>query len=362
MSIWKYAERFSGADTPFQLSLGEGDTPLVPSRSIGPKAGFKQLYFKLESVNPTGSYKDRFAAAAVADMRMQGKKRCIATSSGNTGSALAAWCAAAGLDCHIAIVETAPQGKLLQMLAYGAKLYRIRGFGTDPDITQQTLETVQQIGDKPDSALQISAFQYSPAGMNGVQTISFELIDQLDRPPGHVFCPAGGGGLTLAVARGFANSRSGIASDVVQPKIHCVQPQGNNTIAGPLASGSEEASPVQCTTLISGLQVPNVIDGDEVIAACRASGGTGHVVEDEEIYTLQSRLASEEGIFCEPAGAVALAGALRAMRTQTVNAEESVVCLVTGSGFKDMDSVERHVATHECPLLDLGQLSECLVS
>ncbi|MGI9428535.1 MAG: pyridoxal-phosphate dependent enzyme [Bythopirellula sp.] len=360
MSIWKYAERFVGAEPPFQLTLGEGDTPLVPSRSIGPKAGFKHLYYKLESLNPTGSYKDRFAAAAVADMLMQGKKRCVATSSGNTGSALAAWCAAAGLACHIAIVDTAPQGKLLQMLAYGARLYRIKGFGTDPEITQRTFETAQQIGNQQDSSLQISAFRYSPAGMNGVQTISFELIDQLGKSPEHVFCPAGGGGLTLAVARGFEVSISDTAGDKVHPRIHCVQPSGNNTIAGPLSNGSEAASPVQCTSQISGLQVPSVIDGDEVIAACRASGGTGHVVEDDEVYALQSRLASEEGIFCEPAGAVALAGALRARKSQKVAADDSVVCLVTGSGFKDLESVERVVATRECPRIDLDQFSDCM--
>src|SRR5690349_14866005 len=122
MSIWRWAERFSRAPAACRITLGEGDTPLVRSRRIGPAAGATELFFKLEGSNPTGSYKDRFAAAAVADMLASGKRHCIATSSGNTGAALAAYCAAAGIGCDIAAVETAPLEKLKQMMAYGARV------------------------------------------------------------------------------------------------------------------------------------------------------------------------------------------------------------------------------------------------
>ena len=109
MSIWRWADRFA-ADTPAasRITLGEGNTPVVRSRHLGPAIGATELYFKIEANNPTGSYKDRFAAAAVSDMLAKGLNRCIATSSGNTGSALAAYCAAAGIGCEIAVVETAP--------------------------------------------------------------------------------------------------------------------------------------------------------------------------------------------------------------------------------------------------------------
>src|SRR5262245_22965526 len=116
MSIWKWGDLLPEIPDKHKLSLGEGNTPLLASRRIGPAAGMSQLYFKLEATNPTGSYKDRFAAAAISHMRRQGQSRCIATSSGNTGSALAAYCAAASIDCAIAVVETTPMGKLLQML------------------------------------------------------------------------------------------------------------------------------------------------------------------------------------------------------------------------------------------------------
>jgi threonine synthase len=352
MSIWKWADRFTHVPAEFHLSLGEGNTPLVLSRHIGPSVGAKRLYFKLEGVNPTGSYKDRFAAAAVAEMLAEGKSRCIATSSGNTGAALAAYCAAAGLKCEIAVVETAPPEKLSQMRAYGANVFRIKGFGVSPEITTETLRLLHDRAMGPESALQISAFKYSPAGMKGVQTISYEISEQLQGEIDHVFVPAGGGGLTLAIARGFESSTS------ARTRIECVQPIGNDTIATPLASGAERACEVTCTSSISGLQVASVLDGDEVIRACRRSGGTGHVVSDESVWTIQARLAREEGIFAEPAGAVALAGALRAIEGKQLNRDAVICCIVTGVGFKDSPSVARMLGAGPCPLLDLKELAE----
>lgn len=345
-----------------RLSLGEGNTPLLRSRSIGPAVGLKDLYFKLETVNPSGSYKDRFAAGAVSHLRATGRRRCIATSSGNTGAALAAYCAAAGVRCEIAIVETAPVDKLRQMLAYGAELFRVRGFGLDPEITEKTFAMLQERGERGDAALVISAFRYCPVGMSGVQTISYELSEQMPDRIDHVFCCAGGGGLTLAVARGFDRLHEAGRLIGSPPRVECVQPEGNATIAGPLRGGRDRAEAVHCTTAVSGLQVPNVIDGDEVIPVCRATGGTGHLVADDVVWDVQARLAREEGIFCEPAAAVPLAGALQAQAEGRLADDATVVCLVTGVGFKDAASVERMVADRPCPLLDLAELADRLAA
>ena len=122
MTIWRWAELIAHVPEHARLTLGEGDTPLVRSRRIGPDAGLKNLYFKLETGNATGSYKDRFAFGAISHMIAAGQTKCIATSSGNTGAALAAYCAAAGIECRIALVEGAPLGKMSQMMAYGAKI------------------------------------------------------------------------------------------------------------------------------------------------------------------------------------------------------------------------------------------------
>jgi threonine synthase len=349
MSIWRWADRFA-ADTPAacRITLGEGMTPLVRSRRLGLSVGAADLHLKIEANNPTGSYKDRFAAAAVASMLARGKRHCIATSSGNTGAALAAYCAAAGITCEIAAVETAPDDKLRQMMAYGARVYKVRGFGTDARVTQAAFDHVVAAGRQPHAELQISAYLYSPEGMAGVQTIGYELAEQMSDGVDDVFVPAGGGGLTLAVARGLLGSSGA--------RIHCVQPEGNATIAAPLRAGADRAQSVVCTTRISGLQIPTVLDGDAVIAACRASGGTGYMVSDQQVWDVQRRLAREEGIFCEPAAAVSVAAALAALAGGEVARTSRVCCIVTGSGFKDSSALDRMLAAQPCVTVDVNAM------
>ena len=345
MSIWKYADILPPVAAEHRISLGEGQTPLIRSGRIGPAAGLKNLYFKLEGSNPTGSYKDRFTAFAVSHLLAAGKNAVVGVSSGNAGAALAAYSAAVGISCYVAILEKAAEGKLRQMLAYGATLLRIRGLGFDPVVTDEIVEGLGPLAAEMGAAQEISAFRYCPLAMEAVQTISYELAEQLPADPDHVFSPTAGGGLSLAVARGFA--RAGCSTAV-----HCVQPEGNNTIAGPLRQGGDRAQTSEGATAISALQIANVIDGDEALAACRASGGTGYLVSDEEVFSAQARMAREEGIFSEPAGAIALAGVLDAYARRELDRDAVVVCLVTGTGFKDDAAIERMVDGQSCPLVD----------
>lgn len=340
-SILKYSHLLDSTGNLPVLALGEGNTPLIRSRHIGPALGFDHLYFKLESLNPTGSYKDRFAALAISGLLQDGAGICLATSSGNTGAALAAYAALAGIPCHIAVVDGAPSGKLRQMQAYGAQLWMVKDFGIRTEQTITVFRELQQVAESYNTAIQISAFAYCPFGMQGVQTISFEIAETLPQVR-HIYCPAGGGGLTLAVALGFERSESG-----ARPKVHCVQPAGNDTIATPLRMGMTKARPAEVSaTTISGLQVPSVIDGDQAIQACRRSGGTGYLVEDDEVYYWQERLAVSEGIYCEPAGAVALAGFVRSLKEKSVDRDDEVVCLITGHGFKDPGSTEKMIVNN----------------
>ena len=355
MTIWKWAHWIEPVPPESQLTLGEGDTPLIRSRKIGPDAGIPNLYFKLETTNPSGSFKDRFAVAAISHMRAAGIHRCVATSSGNTGASLAAYCAAAGIKCSIAIVETAPAGKLTQMMCYGANIFRVRRFGLDAHATSQALRTLQELGAQPDCALQVSGYVYSPLGMSGVETISFELHEQIPTAD-HVFAPAGGGGLCVGLARGYQTLvREGQRS--TPAAVHCVQPEGNDTIAGPLRNGKGEAEPVQCTTEVSGLQVASVVDGHLAVVECRDTGGTGHVVTDAQTWEAQRKLAQWEGVFSEPAGAVALAGALKAVEDGTIPRDANIVCMVTGLGFKDDRSLQRMLNNAECPIIDVDQIA-----
>lgn len=359
MAFWRWAHWLPEVPPEARLDLGAGETPLVRSRRVGPCAGLEHLHFKIECSNPTGSYKDRFGAMAISAMQAAGKSRCVATSSGNTGAALAAHCALAGMNCRIAIVDGTPAGKTNQMRAYGAALFMVRGFGHDAQITAATLAYLRQLGDRPDAALQVSAFWCSPVGMEGVRTISYELAEQVDGPIDHVFSPVGGGGLTLAVARGF-EQLLGEGRIAREPRIHCVQPEGNDTVAGPLRAGADVGRVVDSTTQISGLQVPNIADGNALIPAARRTGGTGHLVVDPYVWEIQARLAREEGIYCEPAGAVAVAAALQARRSGEVSPGDRVVCLVTGSGYKDQHAVERMAGDGDVPRIEVSELLETM--
>ena len=140
------------------------------------------------------------------------------------------------------------------------------------------------------------------------------------------------------------------------PRVHVVQPAGNNTIAGPLREGKEQGQNVNCTTLVSGLQVASVTDADGTITTCRETDGNGYLVEDDRVWKMQKRLAREEGIFCEPAAAVSVVGALEAIEAGEISADATVVCMITGSGFKDPGSVEKMVRDMSCPLIDADQV------
>ena len=336
-NIWHYKEYFTEIRDQCMISIGEGHTPLIKSRNIGPSLGLNNLYFKLENLNPTGSYKDRFAALFTSKLLEKKAPFCIATSSGNTGAALAAYCAASGIECFLVVVDGAPLSKIQQMQLYGGKIIMVDGFGIQADITSSVFKQLKELTNERNISLPISAYCYCPDGMQGVQTIAWEILDDLNGVVQHIFSPSGGGGLTLAITKGVQLHKK------YKPgcKVHCVQPSGNNTIAGPLRNGLSYAVEIAAsTTTVSGLQVPGVLDGTETIQNCRALGGTGYIVEDEVIFKYQALLATQEGIFCEAAAAASVSALESAIQNKEVKAEDNIVCLITGSGFKDMSKTK----------------------
>jgi len=154
--------------------MGEGHTPLLSSVRIGPKTGHSQLLFKLESCNPSGSYKDRFIAAEVSELLRQGHTACVATSSGNTGSSLAACCARYGLKCLILVNEAVPAGKLAQMQAHGAQVIRIPQFITDPVVTEDVFAQLRTFSSRHATPLVVSAYRYCPVGMAACEDPVFD--------------------------------------------------------------------------------------------------------------------------------------------------------------------------------------------
>jgi len=339
-----------------RADLGEGNTPLVRSVHVGPALGLENLFFKLESCNPSGSYKDRFAAAEVSRMLRIGAKACVATSSGNAGSALAAYCARYGISCAIVVNEHAPIGKLEQMQAHGARVIRVRGFITSAAVTNQVFGCLSRLSADFGLPLVISAYRYCPEGMAGVESLSVELQRQLTPRIHHVFVPIGGGGLFSAVCRGFHS-----AAENDRPRVHAVQPNRCSTVIATFLRGDNEIRPVESTTRISGLSVPNDIDASLALDLLRKSGGTGFGVEDEEVFEAQHLMLSCEGIYCEPAAAAAVAGLNHAVGDGAVKREDNIVCIVTGHGFKDPDSIKIAAARNASALIDAGDLERSIL-
>ncbi len=319
------------------ITMGEGNTPLIQS----PHA--MSLFFKMESCNPSGSYKDRFIAAELADVLARGSRSCVATSSGNTGSALSAYCARYGLPCLILVNEDAPSGKLAQMRAHGAIVMRIPQFVTSPKITEAVFLQLREFADSSGAALVVSAFRYCPVGMRGVQGISREIALQLPEVE-HVFVPVGGGGLYSAVVQGFAGLER-------MPRIHAVQPEGCPTLLDAFTNSREDIRAVESTTRISGLSVPFDIDAGLALRLVRQHGGMVWGVSDAEVFEAQRLLLRTEGVYTEPAGATGFAGYRKALACGAIHAQDRAVCLVTGSGFKDPVSIEQAASGLESPMV-----------
>ena len=335
--------------------MGEGPAPLVRSARVGPRAGCELWFLHLPG-QPTPSYTAVFAASAVSHMIAQGQTRALLTSSGNTGSAVAAYCARAGIECTIAISDGTPAGKIRKMAAAGARIIEVEDFGADPSVDERVLQILTEARDQR-TAMPVSNYLFSPEGMRGAETFPYFIdadggLPRLD----HVFVPAGSGALARAVAVGFSHPEV-----IHHPSVHLVQPAGCDTIATALREGRDDGTVLKrATTAVTGLKVPFLLDVAPVIAMARSSGGTGFVGSDRESYEVQARLAREEGILAEPAGAAAVMGALKAADEGIIRQDDVVICLVTGSAFNDEEAFERMTESNRPQRLSVAALAELI--
>ena len=353
MLLEKYREFLPLGDVAEIVSLGEGNTPLVKSGNLNQSGN---LFFKMEQLNPTGSFKDRFAAVETALMKQAGITTFIATSSGNTGSALAAFSAKHGLRCLLFVNEIAPVNKLKQMLIYGAEVFRVKDFGVTNEISAPIFRRLQDLAEESKTRLVISAYKYSPEGMEGVKTIAYEMVEQLGEVPENVFIQVGGGGLLSSIWRGFNDLRTRNLIDKL-PKIIGVQPELNDTMVTPFTKNLENAREVNTTTSISGLAVQVDIDATLALRSVQNSGGFGMTVTDTEIYQTLNKLALREGVYVEPAGAASVAGYLKAISSGLINKNEKSVCILTGHGLKDTSASSQQ----EVKNIDLRHINRNLI-
>lgn len=284
------------------ITLGEGDTPLVSLPRLAAEIGIRALHGKLESGNPTGSYKDRIAARSMDEALAEGTRGWIATSSGNGATSFAAYGRRAGLPGLLCVTETITREKLLPVLALGAGVLRIGGTGDagTGNAERDLLAIVQSATAEHGLYLGITAHRFNEPGMRAVDAIAREVVDA-GLTPDVAYVPVGGGGLVAAVARGFLDAGTSIAVVVTQPA-------GCAPIAGYLEGRLPAPVVERNESSISGLQVPSAPDGTLAAGLVERTGGWGATATDDEILAAQRALCLAEGVFVEPAAACALAG------------------------------------------------------
>ncbi len=304
------------------ITLGEGDTPLVRSPRLEKEFGVGELHFKLESCNPSGSFKDRGMVMAVAKALESGFKAVACASTGNTSASASAYAAAAGVESIIVIPKgKIALGKLAQAIVYGAKIVMVDGNFDD------ALRVVRELTEKHPVALVNSV---NPNRIEGQKTAAFEVCDVLGRAPELLFLPVGNAGNITAYWKGFKEYHAaGIIKST--PKMMGFQAAG----AAPMVLGHPIEKP---ETIATAIRIGNPASWKQAVAAQEESHGKIDSVTDEEILEAYHIMAGKGGIFGEPASAAPLAGLLKMKRMGFDFGDRTVVCVVTGSGLKDADT------------------------
>ncbi len=316
-----YRERLPVTDKTPMISLGEGDTPLVLSRRLVERVGCRELWFKLELCNPTGSFKDRGMVVAVAKAAEAGAEKVLCASTGNTSASAAAYAAHLGIEAYVLVPHgRIAQGKLAQAIAHGARVIGVRGN------FDEALKVARLISESHPVALVNSI---NPNRIEGQKTAAFEIADAMGDAPDAVFIPVGNAGNITAYWRGFVEYYQAEIS-TKKPRMMGWQAAG----AAPIVLGHPVEDP---QTVASAIRIGNPASWRFAEAARDESGGAINSVTDEEILEAYRLLAQEEGIFCEPASAASLAGLIKHAATNSV-ADQRIVCIITGHGLKDPET------------------------
>tara|TARA_Y100000588_G_C14262192_1_gene928131 strand:+ start:2317 stop:3501 length:1185 start_codon:yes stop_codon:yes gene_type:complete len=339
-SMWRYRATLPlGTDVDL-VTMGEGGTPLVSSESLGPAAGLGELYFKLESCNPTGSFKDRIASLMVSQFQHEGVTGCIAVTTGNAGSAMAAYCARAGIKLVVGYLATAPPAKRMQMHAYGATVIEVSGIEEAPENLERLFDGCLELCQRRSWPMCWMAHRYNPLTVEAYKTVAYELIDDLGLVPDYIYVPCANAALFSAIYKGFLEYRDWGRIDRV-PRMVPVQPANAAPLLAGYEQGAEDAVRVTARTCVSGAGNAYAPDGVLALRAVRESGGHCAVVTDEQTLDTEVQLGKQEGIFSEPAGALPVAAVLCDVQAGRIPAGSTAACVITGSGFKEPKVVDQ---------------------
>jgi len=318
-----YRDRLPVADDDRIISLGEGNTPLIRLANIPRNLNLNvDIYAKYEGLNPTGSFKDRGMTVAVTKAVNSGSRAILCASTGNTSASAAAYAARAGISAFVLIPEgKIALGKLAQGMMHGAKVLQIKGnFDTGMALVKEVAE----------SAPGTIVNSINPYRLQGQKTAAFEIVDVLGRAPDFHCLPVGNAGNISAYWMGYQEYRQqGLLNTL--PTMLGYQAAG----AAPFVKGKMIDNP---ETVATAIRIGHPQSWDLAKAAVDNSDGWFAAHEDKAILAAQKLLAEQEGIFCEPASAISLAGAIADIRSGKIPSGSKLVCTLTGHGLKDPDT------------------------
>lgn len=326
--VKRYRELLPLDDSP--VSLGEGDTPVVRSSSLGSDIP-GELYFKLEFVNPTGSFKDRGTVVTVSKACEWGMNAVVDDSSGNAGASLAAYSAKADLDCTIYVPARASGEKIVQIKSYGAALEEV------PGPRERATEKLKENTSGADTYY--ASHNLSPYFPEGMKTVAYEIGEEFGwSPPNHLVVPVGGGALLIGLYRGFKElARLGWINRA--PKLHGIQTESCNPVVTAFENSWDQTRPTETRpTIAEGAHISNPERGEEILEGIRNTGGQALEVTESEVKRSLRELAQKEGLFVEPTSAVPLAGLKRLNDSGAFEPGERVLVPITGSGLKDAET------------------------
>lgn len=328
--VWRFREVVDPELEPRDVvTLGEGGTPLLESAPLAAWAGVARLEFKHEGFNPTGSFKDRGMTAAVSRARANGARRVACASTGNTAASLAAYAAAAGLDCVVLAPEGATsRAKLAQAQAHGARTLLVRG---DFDRALALLRAQAQ-----DGALTLVNSIHA-LRLEGQKTIVLELLEDLGwRAPDWIAFPAGNLGNCSAFGKALREARAAGWIERV-PRLLAVQAAGAAPFADAYARDFDALRPVVAETVATAIRIGHPASYERAVRALRETSGVALAVDDAALLEAKARIDAS-GIGCEPASAAGLAGVRALVERGTIARDAHVVCVLTGHLLKDPET------------------------
>ena len=326
--LWRYEEVLPVRDRAFQISLGEGWTPLLEAPRLASRMGVGRIWVKDEGQNPTGSFKDRGLCLAVSRAKELGARELALPSAGNAGGAASAYGAAAGLPVHVVVPMDTPPPILAEMRALGADLQLLDGLITD-------CGKVVKKGVEEHGWFDLSTLK-EPYRVEGKKTMGYEIFEQLGgRLPDGIVYPTGGGTGLIGMWKAFDEMERLGWIGAERPKMFSVQAEGCAPMVRAWQSGATEAEMWQdATTYASGLRVPAAVGDFLILGAVRESGGAAVAIPDCDMAEWVGFLGQDTGIFAAPEGGAVAAAVPALLEMGALDPDDEVVLFNTGSGLK----------------------------